>query len=255
MQQNISKLFHNAEGIVILAGAGMGVDSGLADFRGDTGLWTTAKENFLKYSTARAFDDDPVVAWNFYIDRILQYGNVVPHLGFTNLLNLLKQHNKEYFVVTSNVDGHFQKAGYDPNLIQEIHGDLRHTQCKNVCSRTLYPMPKFECKLETTEDLPKCPNCSSILRPHVMMFSDTCFLWQNVDIGADRYRAWSYNKLNIIGIEIGAGTTIPSIRYFGEERTVALIRVNLYESDVTRPQDIAISATASDGIDQIVGAV
>ena len=255
MQYNIQKLFNDAEGIVKLAGAGMGVDSGLPDFRGDSGLWTAAKENFTKYSTARAFDDSPVTAWNFYIDRILSYGNIMPHRGFTNLLDLLKQHKKEYFVVTSNVDGHFQKAGYDPALIHEIHGDLRHTQCKNICSRNLYPMPKFQCRLTSADDLPKCPNCQSILRPHVMMFSDPCFLWKNVDIGMDRYDAWSYNKINVVGIEIGAGTAIPSIRYFGQDRTTALMRVNLHESDVDRAQDIAIAASAVGGVDIIVSAV
>lgn len=252
---NISKLYQAAEGVVILAGAGMGVDSGLADFRGDTGLWTMAKENFLKYSTARAFDDDPVIAWNFYIDRIRQYGEVAPHCGFTGLLDLLKSTHKPYFVVTSNVDGHFQKAGYNPALVHEMHGDLRHAQCKNVCSRKLYPMPRFECRLASADDLPKCPNCNSILRPHVMMFSDPWFLWQNVDMGAERYARWSENKLNILGIEIGAGTTVPSIRYFGEERTTALIRINPHESEVNRDQDVAIAATALDGINMVLSAI
>lgn len=252
MQDQIKKLWNNAEGIVVLAGAGMGVDSGLPDFRGNTGLWTEAKSNFLKYSTAKAFDDDPVTAWNFYIERINQYGDVKPHRGFTDLLNLFKQHNKDYFVVTSNVDGHFQKAGYDPSLIHEIHGDLQHTQCINACKRSLHPMPTFEREIESLDEIPKCPTCNHVLRPHVLLFSDSWFLWQNVDRGLDRYNTWAIKKLNIIGIEIGAGTVVPSIRYFGEERTSALIRINLHESDVTRSQDLAIAAGAVDGIDIIV---
>lgn len=251
MQDKIKKLWEDAEGIVVLAGAGMGVDSGLPDFRGKTGLWTEAKSNFLKYSTAKAFDDDPVTAWNFYITRINQYSDVAPHRGFTDLLNLFKKHNKDYFVVTSNVDGHFQKSGYDPALIHEIHGDLLHAQCVNSCRRVVYPMPKFSGEVIKIDDIPTCPNCKHVLRPHVLLFSDPWFNWQNVDRGLDRYDAWMLKKLNIIGIEIGAGTVVPSIRYFSNERTTAIIRINLYESDVDRPQDIAIAAGAVDGIDII----
>jgi len=255
MKQNISNLYHNAEGIVILAGAGMGVDSGLPDFRGKTGLWTSAKENFLMYSTARAFDDDPVVAWNFYIDRIISYSSTAPHQGFIDLLNLLKRTHKPYFVVTSNVDGHFQKVGYNPAFVHEIHGDLRHTQCNRPCNRTIYTMPQFTRRVTSIDEIPKCPTCNSILKPHVMMFSDPKFIFTNVDRGMHNYDVWSANKLNIVGIEIGAGTTIPSIRYFGNERTTALIRINLYESEVSRSQDISINASAVDGIDQIITAV
>jgi len=255
MRDEISKLFRDAEGIVILAGAGMGVDSGLPDFRGSTGLWTDAKENFTKFSTARAFDTDPVVAWNSYIDRIISYRDTRPHRGFTDLLGLLKRHGKEHFVVTSNVDGHFQEAGYDPASVYEIHGDLRHVQCNKPCSRALYPMPRFTCRLTNESEIPKCPACGSILRPHVMMFSDPKFIFTNVDRGMDGYDTWSANKLNIVGIEIGAGITIPSIRHFGNERTTALIRINPYESAVDRPQDIGITATAVAGIDRIIDAI
>ena len=59
---NIATLFDEADGIVILAGAGMSVDSGLPDFRGNTGMWTQAQENFVKMATARGFDDHPVLA-------------------------------------------------------------------------------------------------------------------------------------------------------------------------------------------------
>lgn len=253
MKNKVNKLFHQADGIVILAGAGMSVDSGLPDFRGKSGIWTEAKENFTKYSTAAALDQDPVVAWNFYIDRIIRYRNTVPHSGYTALLNAIKMHNKDYFVVTSNIDGHFQKSGYNPDLISEIHGDLQHTQCNKPCSRTITNMSRFECIATSVDDLPKCTNCGSILRPHVMMFSDPKFIFTNVDYGEHRYREWSSNKLSILGIELGAGTTIPSIRYFGEEHTTALIRINPYESSVNRPQDVGIAETAKTGIEKIVG--
>lgn len=253
--ENIAKLLQEADGIVVLAGAGMSVDSGLPDFRGQSGMWTQAQENFLKMATARGFDDHPVTAWNFYISRMLAYKDTQPHRGYHALLKFLDDHKKDYFVVTSNVDGHFQKAGYDPARVHEIHGDLRHAQCKNMCTRDLYPMPMFCKTVEDVAEIPKCPGCNSILRPHVLMFSDPAFIWTNVDRGDMRYNAWSHEKLNVVGIEIGAGKTIPSIRYFGEARTSALIRINPYESQPSRPWDVGIAATAVDGIDILINSL
>lgn len=252
MKDIISDLFHAADGIAILAGAGMGVDSGLPDFRGNNGMWTKAKEDFITHATARGFDDDPVTAWNFYINRIIKYGDTRPHDGYHHLLKMLKDHQKDYFVVTSNVDGHFHKAGYDPNRIYEIHGDLAHAQCNQPCTRDVYPMPTFTATLSSDNEIPRCPRCQHILRPNVMMFSDSSLVWKNIDHGEDRYRAWAAPKMSLLGIEIGAGTVIPSIRYFGEERTSALIRINPNESEVNRRQDVGIAATAVNGIDLLV---
>lgn len=252
MDKLISSMFQAADGIVILAGAGMGVDSGLPDFRGNDGMWTKAKEDFVARATARGFDDDPVPAWNFYINRIIQYRDVQPHDGYHQLLRAMLDHGKDYFVMTSNVDGHFHKAGYDPDRIHEIHGDLRHAQCNQPCTRDVYPMPAFTAALASADEIPRCPRCQHILRPNVMMFSDSSLVWKNIDHGEDRYRAWAAPKMNLLGIEIGAGTVIPSIRYFGEERTAALIRINPHESEPSRRQDVGIAATALAGIGMLV---
>ena len=255
IKAKLKQLWQNADGIVILAGAGMSVDSGLPDFRGSTGLWTKAKEDFITHATAKGFDNNPLVAWNFYISRILQYGTVQPHRGYTDLLTALQQHKKDYFVVTSNVDTHFQKAGYDPLKISEIHGSLSHVQCVKACCRDLYPMPQFTAELVSVDDAPKCPKCGNLLRPNVMMFSDPYLIWTNIDKSAERYAHWSTPKFNLVGIELGAGLAIPSIRMFGEERTASLIRINPHESETNRAQDVGIAATALDGLDFLLSSI
>jgi NAD-dependent SIR2 family protein deacetylase len=156
------------------------------------------------------------------------------------------------FVVTSNVDGHFERAGWNLNKIVEIHGDLRTVQCKNLCTRDVYPMPQFASELVDESELPRCPDCGDLQRPQVMMFNDPAFNYCTVDTQLARYREWESAKSNILGIEIGAGTGIPSIRIFGNERTATLIRINPYEPDISRPQDIAIPATAIEGIDLVL---
>jgi NAD-dependent SIR2 family protein deacetylase len=253
--QRIKELWHQAEGIVILAGAGMSVDSGLPDFRGATGLWTEAKENFLKKATAKSFDTNPLDAWNFYVGRMIKYQDTVPHEGYKILLDLLQSHNKKSFVVTSNVDGHFLKAGYDPQYLYEIHGNLRKIQCTQPCCRNLPSMPKFSSLLTSEQEIPKCPYCNKNARPNVLMFNDPGIVWTQIDQGQENFRNWAVSKMEVLGIEIGAGTGIPSIRIFGQERTTNLIRINPHEFVTSRTSDLGISAGGLEGIRALERAV
>lgn len=251
-KERIRDMFRQADGVVILAGAGMGVDSGLPDFRGESGFWTQAKEDFVSLATARGFDDDPVKSWNFYIRRMMMYDSVLPHRGYLLLRKMLDDLGKDRFVITTNVDGHFIRSGYDPGIIHEMHGDLRHAQCNQPCSRNIYPMPRFIAEVVSPDDIPRCPGCGYILRPNVMMFSDSSLVWKNIDSGEDRYRRWAAPKMYMVGIEIGAGTAIPSLRYIGEERTAALIRINPAESEVRRSTDVGLALGAIEGVDALI---
>ena len=199
----------------------------------------------MKFATADAFDLHPIEAWNFYINRFITYSRYEPHKGYTDLLNL----NKDMFVVTSNVDGHFERAGFDPEKIVEIHGDLKTMQCSKFCCRETWAMPEWDEEIHQYSEIPKCPHCAAVLRPQVMMFNDPYFYYNKVDDQLARYRAWEESKRNIVGIELGAGTSIPSIRIFGAERTQKLIRINPYDAEITRSQDISIPTTAVEGIE------
>ena len=237
-------MYNAADGILILAGAGMGVDSGIPDFRGKSGVWSEAKTNFLKFASAASFNTIPLEAWNFYITRLLAYTKFEPHCGYYDLLTL----EKDVFVITSNVDGQFEKAGYALDKTMEIHGDLRTIQCMRKCNRNTHAMPSFTSIITTIKDIPVCSKCGSYMRPQVMMFNDPLFLFNKVDDQADRFREWRDSKTNILGIEIGAGTVVPSIRLMGQEHTSALIRINPHDTDITRNTDVTIPETAVNGI-------
>jgi NAD-dependent SIR2 family protein deacetylase len=252
LDQKIKQLIDQAEGVVILAGAGMSVDSGLPDFRGTSGLWTQAKEDFITLASGKGFDQDPVKVWNFYRDRIVTYVNTEPHTGYHELRELLQRLNKPMFVVTTNVDGAFAKAGYRADLIYEMHGSLAWAQCAVNCRRQLVCMPEMSVEpYHTVTDLPTCDACGQLLRPNVMMFGDPHLSWQHIDRGQDAYRRWSAPLLNVVGIEIGAGVGIPSLRIFGEEKTVALIRINPHDVEVNRGSDAIMQLTALEGIQQL----
>ncbi len=108
----------SARALVVTAGAGMGVDSGLPDFRGDHGFWKAYPPyeklglSFVDAANPAHFERDPAFGWGFYGHRLQLYRETMPHEGFRMLLRWSERLDLATFVVTSNVDGQFQKAGF-----------------------------------------------------------------------------------------------------------------------------------------------
>lgn len=242
--EKIADAIRSADGVIILAGAGMGVDSGIPDFRGSSGLWTAEKENFIKYASANAWVDHPLDTWNFYITRLINYSRNEPHSGYYDLQRI----HPHTFVITSNVDGHFARSGWDRDRIYEIHGNLEWIQCSKHCCTDLQPMPHFEAPLTSLDDAPHCPHCGAVSRPAVLMFNDGYYV-ATLNMKQElRYVSWEADRTNLVGIEIGAGTAVPSIRMMGESYTKMLVRINPYDYAIHRRGDISIRDTAIGGI-------
>ncbi|MCA1927836.1 MAG: NAD-dependent deacetylase [Calditerrivibrio sp.] len=234
-----------AGAIIITAGAGMGVDSGLPDFRGDRGFWNAYPMyerlglNFIDCANPVHFERDPFFGWGFYGHRLNLYRRTVPHRGFGIVLNWIKSMNKKYFVVTSNVDGQFQKAGYEEDKIYEIHGSIHYLQCVEPCSQDIWENNlELEVDLETmrSKTIPKCRNCHRVARPNILMFGDYGWLGERSSLQHRRFDEFMgrIKDERIVIIEVGAGTAIPSIRHMSESLCHRydgfLIRINLRES-------------------------
>ena len=228
--------------LLITAGAGMGVDSGLPDFRGKEGFWRAypkAKElglNFADLANPSWFRNDPRLAWAFYGDRLNLYRKTTPHLGFKLLLEIAKD-KKDYFVVTSNVDGQFQKAGFSESKIDEIHGSIHYLQCINGCKRDIWSAKDIKIDIDyksfqAKEPLPKCPHCTNLARPNILMFGDFEWIEDRESKQRENLQKFlskvDFNNLSII--EFGAGTAVATIRYFSQQMAkefgAKLIRVN-----------------------------
>jgi NAD-dependent SIR2 family protein deacetylase len=103
-----------AKALIFTSGAGMGVDSGLPDFRGPEGFWRAypaLKSRGLQLestSTPHWFKSDRQFAWGFFGHRYNLYSKATPHHGFQIILNWGRQMESGYFAYTSNVDGHLQ---------------------------------------------------------------------------------------------------------------------------------------------------
>ena len=137
---NAARAIESAEAMLITAGAGMGVDSGLPDFRGTEGFWNAYPAykhlglSFSQLANPRWFKQDPPLAWGFYGHRLNLYRETVPHDGFGILRKWAKRTAGDSYIFTSNVDGQFQKAGFSEDVVTEAHGSIHHLQCSGTCT-------------------------------------------------------------------------------------------------------------------------
>jgi NAD-dependent SIR2 family protein deacetylase len=258
-----AQLLSTADGLLITAGAGMGVDSGLPDFRGTEGFWKAypalahAGTNFQAIANPAAFDADPKRAWGFYGHRLALYRKTVPHAGFELLRAMAGRLPHGAFVVTSNVDGQFQKAGFVEERILEIHGSIHHLQCCGRCDESLWSASGIE--PETDDErcewigntLPRCGRCGGLARPNILMFDDAAWVDARAEKQHERFDAWSQKVAAPVVIELGAGVDLPSIRWIGEGSGWPLIRINPRHAQTRGKAAVSVPVGARQGLELI----
>jgi NAD-dependent SIR2 family protein deacetylase len=262
--ERAAQLIDQADALIIGAGAGIGVDSELPDFRSGNGFWNAypalakAQLDFTDIANPRTFEKDPSLAWGFYGHRLELYRKTIPNPGFAILRKWSEQVPLGHWIFTSNVDGQFQKAGFSEEHINECHGSIHHLQCMRDCVAGVWSAEHFipqvdsaECRL--TNEPPSCIVCSGLARPNIMMFGD--WHWVNERNQAQRRREAKWfdqvtNSLgNVVIVEIGAGTSIPSVRNFSHrisrEFGARIIRINPREPQVPSSKDVGIASGAT----------
>ncbi len=235
--QRAAEAINNADALIITAGAGMGVDSGLPDFRGTEGFWQAypalakAGVQFHDIANPEAFRSNPKRAWGFYGHRLNLYRHTLLHKGFAILHRLGKEMPKGMFVFTSNVDGQFQKASFSNRQVHECHGSIHHLQCQDGCMADIWSADDFHPQVDEencllTSNFPLCPHCGGIARPNILMFNDRDWLGHREHIQETNQKAWLGGVQRPVIIEIGAGQSIPTVRRFSENQNGFLIRIN-----------------------------
>ncbi|AOI77967.1 SIR2 family NAD-dependent protein deacylase [Burkholderia sp. NRF60-BP8] len=244
-----------ADALLVTAGAGIGVDSGLPDFRGTDGFWRAypalrhERFEFHEIASPHAFRARAPLAWGFYGHRLALYRATVPHAGFAILRRWIDAMPNGGFVLTSNVDGQFQKAGFDPARIVEIHGSIHAMQCLRPCTDETWDAAPFVPEVDETTcrlvgDLPRCPHCGGLARPNILMFGDTGWLGARYDAQARALEEWIARAGRVAVVEIGAGTAIPTVRLSSERFGADVIRINAREAHARRPDVIGLKGGA-----------
>lgn len=151
--------------VVVLTGAGISADSGVATFRGSDGLWEGHRLEDV--ATPAAWRRDPATVWRFYQMRRAQLAQVAPnpaHRALTRLERVLAQNNAPFTLITQNVDDLHQRAG---STVLPMHGQLAVLRCE-ACGWSQEDREN----LDPTLFVP-CPACNhQRLRPDVVWFEE-----------------------------------------------------------------------------------
>jgi len=261
--ERAAELIGQADALIVAAGAGMGVDSGLPDFRGKDGFWRAypafrdAQIEFYDIASPAAFQSLPERAWGFYGHRLSLYRKTIPHDGFDLHKRWGSHLPHGLSVFTSNVDGQFQKAGFDQSRIYECHGSIHHLQCLEPCCEDVWSADDFKPEVDEQNCsllnvAPVCTCCGSLARPNVLMFGDWGWIHRRSEAQRNRQEAWLSTVTRPVVIELGAGTAIPSVRQFSQ-RVIhqfggRLIRINPNECDVPTRLDVSLRMGAVAGL-------
>ena len=257
----------SADAMLVAAGAGMGVDSGLPDFRGTQGFWRAYPPyarlglSFSAMANPRWFGSDPEFAWGFYGHRLNLYRETVPHDGFRLIREWTGRMTAGSFVYTSNVDGQFQRAGFDPERVVEAHGAIDFLQCLSDCGAGVVPADGHvvtidESTMRARRPLPGCPSCGGLARPNILMFGDGGWDSSRSDLQTQRLARWlrSLDGQRLVILEIGAGSAIPTVRIQCEDQAerpdAMLIRINPREPEVPEGH-VGIPMGALDALEAI----
>ena len=225
------EIIRNCDALLVIAGAGMSVDSGIFTYRGSNGIWNKSirigNEDYRydEISSLKMWKEYPELAWGFKANFYQMMKDGDPHEGYYTLLNYVKNRlNNNYFICTSNIDNYFERAGFEKDKIYEVHGTMKLLQCMDKkCSLRNGPiemedklMPKFNKDTFISTSMPKCPYCPNILRPNVSMFGDHDFYGKPYEFARKKMENWinenekKDNKLVIL--EIGCGINPHSLR-------------------------------------------
>ena len=257
---------YTPEALIITAGGGMSAESGLSPLWEKENLhsfFQPAKNkniDFTELGQPKWFLTDPGFAWGFYGKRALVYSDAKPHDGYHNLLNWGKSLPLGCSVITSNVDGLFKKTDDTINL-EEVHGSAFYVQCTRNCHKSIWKLNLSEIELLKTGEAskyPRCSKCGHAARPNILMFNDHNWNPERANQQRKKLNNWisSLKGKNVLILEIGAGTRVPTIKLTSlglqNKLKAKMIIVNPIKEVAPSTESFHIQSNTTDGINELL---
>lgn len=225
MLERCAQIVANARHIVCFTGAGMSAESGIGTFRGGSGLWSGSLGFIVLgwFGTPIGWKWTPGIAWSQYIDKFYNpIRDAQPNEGHRALTRLQKMY-PTMSIITQNVDGLHQRAGFDSSRIFEVHGTVQRSRC--IANGHIYD---FNGETNLPRKSPRCrvDGCHSTLRPDCVLFTES--LPPNQWTGAEQ--AVSELETGDVMIIVGTSAQVypaASLPRSATERGATLIDVNL----------------------------
>lgn len=271
----VAKLLKQADSVLIGAGSGLTAAAGI-DY--------TDKVSFAKNYPAmvkRGFRmKAQFIGYNDWTEELM-WGYWSMHLKevrydptslptYEQLFKLIQ--GKEYFVITTNVDGLFPKSGFDEEYLYTPQGDYARMQCTKPCTNETWDtwpiiekiIPTIDTETQLVTDpkvIPQCPNCGERIFPNVR--ADNSFIDLPYQQQRESFGQWvnSQHDCNLVIFDIGTGPNTPVVvRYPMEKvahhyRSSSFVRINLQYADVPHElieRSVSLKGDASQIISDIL---
>ncbi len=271
--QKLHQAMQSADAIIIGAGAGLSTSAGFtysgerfqrhfADLIGKYGFTDMYSAGFYPFPT----EEEHWAYWS----RHIYYNRYVPAPKpvYDNLLKLLK--DKDYFVITTNVDHQFQKAGFDKKRLFYTQGDYGLFQCAKPCHQKTYDNEELVKRMIAeqmdmripTELVPRCPVCGGPMK--VNLRADETFVedegWR---AASERYTEFirRHKDGKVLFLDLGSGGNtpvifkIPFIRWTMQNPNAIYATVNLGEAftvEQIKERSIVIDADINDVLNALL---
>jgi NAD-dependent deacetylase len=165
--ESVRAWLHTARRIVVLTGAGISTESGIADYRGPQGVWTRDPDA-EKLSNIRYYVADTEIRKKAWQKRLeMAAWKAEPNRGHQAVVEL-ERRGTLHALITQNIDGLHQKAGSSPELVIEVHGTVHKAVCLQCGWRG--PMQETLARVIAGEADPPCLTCGGILKSDTISF-------------------------------------------------------------------------------------
>ena len=235
-----------SERIAVLTGAGISTDSGIPDFRGPNGVWTTKPES-MRLVNIEDYVRDPQVrirAWRERMDHPAWIAQ--PNAGHSALADLASRRTV-LAVMTQNIDGLHQEAGSEKVL--ELHGTIWHAKCLS-CDRRTRMQEQLE-RVRAGDPDPACTQCGGLQRSATVAFGE------QLDPLVLEAAIVASNACDLF-LAIGTSLVVHPAALLAEEahrRGARLVIVNQGETPLDDRADAVIHAPISEVLPRIVGSL
>ena len=270
--EKLQRAIQSADAIIVGAGAGLSTSAGFtysgerfqqhfADFIGKYGFTDMYSAGFYPFPT----EEEHWAYWS----RHIYYNRYVPAPKpiYDNLLKLLK--DKDYFVITTNVDHQFQKAGFDKKRLFYTQGDYGLFQCAKPCHQKTYDNEELVKRMIAeqmdmripSELIPRCPVCGGPMK--VNLRADETFVEdEGWHAASERYTEFirRHKDGKVLFLDLGSGGNtpvifkIPFIRWTMQNPNATYATVNLGEAftvDQIADRSIVINADIGEVLEKL----
>jgi len=218
--------------VLVLTGAGVSRESGIATFRDAGGVWEGVDP--MQVATPRAFAADPKFVWRFYDARRAHAASAQPNPAH-RAIAALEATGRPFLLATQNVDGLHERAG--SKKLVRLHGSLWRVRCTACAAEHEDLRPKLE------PLPPRCAACGAMLRPAVVWFEEPLPM---IEFGRAQFAAREAELVLVVGTS--------SLVYPAASLQTAALEAGAYVVEIN-PEATAFSAEASEHLAGPAGVV